>query len=71
MQTCERCCVTADDESSAQLHKLGFDPDNVRWVVMAHINADHAGDLPSFLKSEISFALISSVLFLGAAQRQS
>ena len=53
MQTCERRWVAPDEESGARLRKLGFDPDDVRWVVMTDMHGDHAGGLPNFPNSEI------------------
>ena len=53
MQTRERRWVAPDEESGAQLRRIGFDPDDVRWVVMTHMHGDHAGGLPNFPKSEI------------------
>jgi N-acyl homoserine lactone hydrolase len=48
--------VTADEEIGPQLRKLGFAPDDVRWVVMTHLHTDHAGGLDHFPRSEVLVA---------------
>jgi N-acyl homoserine lactone hydrolase len=45
--------VAAEDEIGPQLTKLGFDPLDVRWVVLTHFHTDHAGGLGHFPASEI------------------
>lgn len=45
--------VTAEDEIGPQLRKLGFDPLDVRWVVLTHLHTDHARGLAHFPASEI------------------
>jgi glyoxylase-like metal-dependent hydrolase (beta-lactamase superfamily II) len=45
--------VTPEDEIGPQLRRLGFSPDDVRWVVLTHFHTDHAGGLPHFPNSEI------------------
>jgi N-acyl homoserine lactone hydrolase len=32
---------------------LGFDPLDVRWVIMTHMHGDHAGGIGHFTNSEI------------------
>ena len=45
--------VAPEDEIGPQLRKLGFDPLDVRWVVLTHFHTDHAGGLAHFPASEI------------------
>src|SRR5215216_2085332 len=45
--------VTREDEIGPQLRRLGFSPDDVRWVVLTHFHTDHAGSLAHFPNSEI------------------
>jgi N-acyl homoserine lactone hydrolase len=50
--------VREEQEAGPALRRLGFDPADVRWVVMTHLHTDHAGGLGHFPNSEI---LVSSV----------
>jgi N-acyl homoserine lactone hydrolase len=45
--------VQPDEEIGPQLRRLGFAPDDVRWVVITHFHTDHAGGLPHFPDNEI------------------
>ena len=45
--------VAPGEEIGPQLRALGFDPDDVRWVVLTHFHTDHAGGLGHFPNSEI------------------
>jgi glyoxylase-like metal-dependent hydrolase (beta-lactamase superfamily II) len=45
--------VTREEEIGAQITRLGFSPDDVRWVVLTHFHTDHAGGLSEFPNSEI------------------
>jgi glyoxylase-like metal-dependent hydrolase (beta-lactamase superfamily II) len=45
--------VEPDEEIGPQLRRLGFDPSDVRWVVLTHLHTDHAGGLHHFPKSEM------------------
>jgi glyoxylase-like metal-dependent hydrolase (beta-lactamase superfamily II) len=45
--------VQPDDEIGPQLRRLGFAPDDVRWVVVTHFHTDHAGGLAHFPHNEI------------------
>jgi N-acyl homoserine lactone hydrolase len=45
--------VQPEDEIGPQLRRLGFSPDDVRWVVLTHFHTDHAGGLRHFPNSEI------------------
>lgn len=45
--------VEPEEEIGPQLRKLGFSPDDVRWVVLTHFHTDHAGGLSHFPNSEI------------------
>ncbi|MDM9624730.1 N-acyl homoserine lactonase family protein [Rhizobium sp. S152] len=52
MLTCERRWVNPKEEAGEQIRALGFDPRDVRWVIMTHMHGDHAGGIPSFPNSE-------------------
>lgn len=45
--------VRSDEEVGPQLRQLGFDPRDVRWVILTHLHTDHAGGLGHFPDSEI------------------
>jgi glyoxylase-like metal-dependent hydrolase (beta-lactamase superfamily II) len=53
MQRCERRWVKPEEEVGPQLRALGFDPLDVRWVIMTHMHGDHAGGIGHFPNSEI------------------
>jgi N-acyl homoserine lactone hydrolase len=44
--------VAPEQEIGPQLRALGFDPDDVRTVVLTHFHTDHAGGLSHFSHSE-------------------
>ncbi|HEX2086335.1 MAG TPA: N-acyl homoserine lactonase family protein [Solirubrobacteraceae bacterium] len=48
--------VQPEDEIGPQLRALGFDPDDVRTVVLTHLHSDHAGGIPHFPRSEFVVA---------------
>ena len=48
-----RLTVAEDDEIGPRMRALGFDPADVRWVVLTHLHTDHAGGLAHFPGSEI------------------
>jgi N-acyl homoserine lactone hydrolase len=48
-----RLSVRPEDEIGPQLRALGFDPRDVRWVVLTHLHHDHADGLAHFPDSEI------------------
>lgn len=48
-----RAWVEEDQEAGPALRRLGFEPADVRWVVMTHLHTDHAGGLAHFPHSEI------------------
>jgi glyoxylase-like metal-dependent hydrolase (beta-lactamase superfamily II) len=50
---CLRLAVEPEDEIGPQLRARGFDPSDVRWVVLTHLHTDHAGGLAHFPNSEI------------------
>jgi N-acyl homoserine lactone hydrolase len=45
--------VAPEQEIGPQLRALGFDPDDVRTVVLSHFHTDHAGGLAHFPRSEV------------------
>jgi len=47
-----RLFVEPSQEINVQLAKLGFLPEDIRWVIMTHLHTDHAGGLYHFQKSE-------------------
>jgi glyoxylase-like metal-dependent hydrolase (beta-lactamase superfamily II) len=53
MQYCERRWVRPEKEVGPQLRALGFDPIDVRWVVMSHMHGDHVGGIGHFPNCEI------------------
>jgi glyoxylase-like metal-dependent hydrolase (beta-lactamase superfamily II) len=48
-----RLAVRPEDEIGPRIRALGFDPRDVRWVVLTHMHTDHAGGLAHFPDSEI------------------
>ncbi len=44
--------VQPEEEIGPQLRALGFDPSDVRWVLLTHLHTDHAGGLAHFPKAE-------------------
>lgn len=44
--------VAPEQEIGPQIQRLGFSPDDVRWVVLTHLHTDHAGGLAHFPHSE-------------------
>ncbi|TCQ03786.1 metallo-beta-lactamase superfamily protein [Rhizobium sp. PP-F2F-G36] len=53
MQFCERRWVEPEEEVGPRLRAMGFDPKDVRWVVMTHMHGDHAGGIGHFPNSTI------------------
>jgi glyoxylase-like metal-dependent hydrolase (beta-lactamase superfamily II) len=47
------CWVKPEEEIGPQLKALGFDPLDVRWVIMTHMHGDHVDGLGYFPNSEI------------------
>jgi N-acyl homoserine lactone hydrolase len=45
--------VEPEQEIGPQIRALGFDPADVRWVVLSHFHTDHAGGIAHFPDSEI------------------
>ena len=45
--------VQPEEEIGPQMRALGFDPNDVRWVLLTHLHTDHAGGLAHFPKAEI------------------
>ncbi|MCL6444748.1 MAG: N-acyl homoserine lactonase family protein [Alicyclobacillus sp.] len=48
-----RVDVKPEEEIGPQLKALGLSPDDVRWVILTHLNTDHAGGLHHFPKAEM------------------
>jgi N-acyl homoserine lactone hydrolase len=48
--------VKPEDEIGPQLRSRGFDPEDVRTVVLTHLHGDHAGGIPHFPRSELVVA---------------
>jgi glyoxylase-like metal-dependent hydrolase (beta-lactamase superfamily II) len=55
-QLAVREMVAPEDEIGPQLQRLGFSPNDARWVVMTHLHTDHAGGLHHFPGAEILVA---------------
>ncbi|MEB2845738.1 N-acyl homoserine lactonase family protein [Endobacterium cereale] len=53
MQYCERRWVRPEEEVGPRLRAMGFNPKDVRWVVMTHMHGDHAGGIGHFPNSTI------------------
>ena len=53
LQRCGSCWVKPEEEVGPQLKALGFDPLDVRWVIMTHMHGDHADGIGYFPNSEI------------------
>ncbi len=52
--------VEPEQEIGPQLERLGISPGGVRWLVMTHLHADHAGGLHHFPDTEILVTRSSS-----------
>jgi N-acyl homoserine lactone hydrolase len=44
--------VQPEEEIGPQMRAIGFDPNDVRWVLLTHLHTDHAGGLGHFPKAE-------------------
>jgi len=44
--------VQPEEEIGPQMRALGFDPNDVRWVLLTHLHTDHAGGLAHFPNAE-------------------
>jgi glyoxylase-like metal-dependent hydrolase (beta-lactamase superfamily II) len=44
--------VEPEEEIGPQMRAIGFDPADVRWVLLTHLHTDHAGGLHHFPKAE-------------------
>ncbi len=44
--------VQPEEEIGPQMRAMGFDPNDVRWVLLTHLHTDHAGGLAHFPKAE-------------------
>ncbi|WP_244153143.1 N-acyl homoserine lactonase family protein [Rodentibacter genomosp. 1] len=53
MQFCERRGVKPNEEVGVLLRSKGFDPLQVKTVVMTHMHGDHAGGLPNFPNARV------------------
>jgi N-acyl homoserine lactone hydrolase len=45
--------VKPEQEIGPQLHELGIEPADVRWVVLTHLHTDHAGGLAHFPDNQV------------------
>ena len=41
------------DEAAQQLKALGYEPNDVRWVVLSHLHTDHVGGVKDFLHADV------------------
>ncbi len=48
--------VKPEDEIGPQLRARGFDPEDVKTVVLTHLHGDHAGGIPHFPRAEFVVA---------------
>ena len=44
--------VQPEEEIGPQMRAMGFEPNDVRWVLLTHLHTDHAGGLVHFPKAE-------------------
>jgi glyoxylase-like metal-dependent hydrolase (beta-lactamase superfamily II) len=45
--------LSPEEEAAPQLRRLGFDPADVRWVVLSHLHTDHVGGLADFMQADV------------------
>jgi glyoxylase-like metal-dependent hydrolase (beta-lactamase superfamily II) len=45
--------LTPEDEVAAQLPRLGYRVEDVRWIVLSHLHTDHVGGLRAFRDAEV------------------
>lgn len=50
--------LRSEDETAAQLRRVGIAPQQVRWVVLSHMHTDHVGGVRAFTDAEV---LVSDV----------
>ncbi len=61
--------VRPEEEIGAQMHALGIEPGDVRWLVMTHLHTDHAGGLHHFPNTETLVSHTELALASGFAGR--
>jgi glyoxylase-like metal-dependent hydrolase (beta-lactamase superfamily II) len=49
----DRVHLEADETAVSRLRRLGFDPRDVRHIVMTHLDFDHAGGLTDFPEAQV------------------
>ena len=52
-KTLTRPKLKIGETAASQVHELGFDPGDVRHIVLTHLDIDHAGGLPDFPQAQV------------------
>lgn len=45
--------LAPEDEVASQLRRIGYEPSDVRWVVLSHLHTDHVGGLAAFTSADV------------------